>query len=113
MAFRRKHLRLMLGQLETMAAFKAAVGSTPGRVHPNVVRAMPFFVGRGPSRRIGTVVNTYAMSLRAVSGAENREIVSLSGIHASARPLLQRTDRTSTFGVTVIAAYQLLSFSSG
>lgn len=79
-AFRRKHLRFLLGrQLETMTAFKAAVGSTPGRVHPNVVRATPFFVGRGPSRRIGTVVNTYATSLRVVSDAENREIVSLMG----------------------------------
>lgn len=59
-----------------MMAFKAAVGSTPGRVHSNVVRATPFLNGRGPSRRIGTVVNTYALSLRPVSDAENREIVS-------------------------------------
>jgi hypothetical protein len=74
--FRRKHLSLMLGALDAMLAFKAAVGSTPGRVHPNVVRATPFFANRGPSRRIGTVVNTYALTLRTVDGTENRELVS-------------------------------------
>ncbi|BEI88665.1 uncharacterized protein CcaverHIS019_0200270 [Cutaneotrichosporon cavernicola] len=75
--FRRKHLSLMLGGLDAMTAFKAAVGSTPGRVHPNVVRATPFFANRGPSRRIGTVVNTYALTLRSVSDDENRNLEKL------------------------------------
>ncbi|BEJ11565.1 hypothetical protein CspHIS471_0200250 [Cutaneotrichosporon sp. HIS471] len=75
--FRRKHLSLMLGGLDAMTAFKAAVGSTPGRVHPNVVRATPFFANRGPSRRIGTVVNTYALTLRSVNDDENSNLEKL------------------------------------
>ncbi|KLT43877.1 hypothetical protein CC85DRAFT_311485 [Cutaneotrichosporon oleaginosum] len=75
--FRRKHLSFILGDIDGMTAFKAAVGSTPGRVHPNVVRATPFFANRGPSRRIGTVINTYALTLRAVNDTENRELEKL------------------------------------
>ncbi|GMK56435.1 hypothetical protein CspeluHIS016_0302750 [Cutaneotrichosporon spelunceum] len=75
--FRRKHLSLMLGSLDAIAAFKAAVGTTPGRVHPNVVRAAPFLANRGPSRRIGTVVNTYALTLRTVNDTENSELEKL------------------------------------